>query len=45
MVKDAIRLIAPAQRRIEVNADFLDLPAHERRPRETPAEPASGADA
>ena len=25
MVKDAVRRVAPAQRRIEVNLDFLDL--------------------
>jgi 16S rRNA processing protein RimM len=44
MVKDAIRRIAPAQRRIEVNADFLDLPAQERRPREQRAERTTETD-
>jgi 16S rRNA processing protein RimM len=44
MVKDAIRLIAPAQRRIEVNADFLDLSAQERRPRQQRGERTTGTD-
>ncbi len=31
MVKDAVRRVAPAQRRIEVNLDFLDLGARAKR--------------
>jgi 16S rRNA processing protein RimM len=45
MVKDAIRLIAPAQRRIEVNAEFLDLPPQEPRRRGEPRARAQETDA
>jgi 16S rRNA processing protein RimM len=34
MVKDAVRSVAPAQRRIEVNLDFLGLAAHPRSKRD-----------
>ena len=42
LVKDAIRRVAPAERRIEVNVDFLDLPRQARG--QTPARDAAGGE-
>jgi 16S rRNA processing protein RimM len=43
MVKDAVRRVAPAQRRIDVDLDFLDLRGRGRRAPELPDEREGGA--
>ncbi len=45
MVKDAVRLVASARRRIEVDLDFLDLGGRARYPGESSTADEPGADA
>jgi 16S rRNA processing protein RimM len=45
MVKDAVRVVAPARKRIEVNLAFLDLAGRARHARESTAAEEPGADA
>jgi 16S rRNA processing protein RimM len=45
LVKDAVRVVAPARKRIEVDLDFLDLAGRARPSVEPPAADEPGADA